>query len=44
MSLFADSIVHTGDGDTSIRFPAANTFNVELLVERKDLKLIQVVM
>ena len=25
----ADSILHTGDTDTSIRFPAANTFTVE---------------
>ena len=25
----ADSIVHTGDIDTSLRFPAANTFSVE---------------
>ena len=25
----ADSIIHTGDTDTSIRFPAANTFAVE---------------
>ena len=25
----ADSIIHTGDTDTSIRFPAANTFTVE---------------
>jgi hypothetical protein len=25
----ADSIVHTGDTDTSIRFPAADTFTVE---------------
>jgi hypothetical protein len=25
----ADSIIHTGDTDTSVRFPAANTFTVE---------------
>ena len=25
----ADSILHTGDTDTSIRFPAADTFTVE---------------
>ena len=25
----ADSILHTGDTDTAIRFPAANTFTVE---------------
>ena len=25
----ADSILHTGDTDTAIRFPAANTFSVE---------------
>ena len=39
----ADSIVHTGDIDTSIRFPSANTFTVET-GGTKDLKLIQVVM
>ena len=26
----ADKIVHTGDTDTAIRFPAADTFTVEL--------------
>jgi hypothetical protein len=31
----ADSIVHTGDTDTSIRFPAADTFTVETAGEER---------
>ena len=38
----ADSILHTGDTDTSIRFPAANTSTVETVVV-KHFVLIQVV-
>ena len=36
---FADKIIHTGDTDTAIRFPAADTFTVRLL-EVKHFKML----